>query len=212
MLKKWREILFNFIENNLICYFISLYWELVLLIYIFRIPWGVLVDFFNDIMKYFYSQQDMMVTSATVLIGIYFTMYTIFAVYNSSSVISKLYSESFQKLLKLLKYAMVSSILVLVFGFLSDWLCSVNEIFTYIINFFFSLYFIITSLICGIYIYMILKKDIDGLDGQRKLNKEKEVLQNDLKVFLEREQMKEDKRISDENKKKLAKNNLKMGN
>ncbi|MBK2004176.1 hypothetical protein JI641_14425 [Listeria ivanovii subsp. londoniensis] len=199
MSKKIKECMFNFVENKIIFGYFIIFWVIVIVFFLFQNPCKKAIDFFSSIMSYFYLQQDMMVTSATVLIGIYFTMYTIFAVYNSSSVISKLYTDSFQKLLKLLKHAMVSSILVLVFGFLTDWVFSLNEMFTYIINFFFNLYFIITSSICGAYIYLIFKKDINGLEAQRIENREKEILQNNLKVFLEREQRKEDKRLNDIN-------------
>ncbi|EKZ1455643.1 hypothetical protein Q9B83_000032 [Listeria monocytogenes] len=197
MYNKVKECISKFIENKIIYTYFILFWGIVILFYFCRNPFKKIIDFFSDVMSYFYLQQDMMVTSATVLIGIYFTMYTIFAVYNSSSVISKLYTDNFQKLLKLLKHAMVSSILVLIFGFLTDWMFSLDEMFTYIINFFFNVYFIITSSICGMYIYLIFKKDIQGLKDQREENMKKEALLNDLKVFLERDQKREDKRISD---------------
>ncbi|HAO5955122.1 TPA: hypothetical protein IP990_002656 [Listeria monocytogenes] len=146
-------------------------------------------------MKYFYSQKEIVITSATVLIGIYFTMYTIFAVYNSSSVIGKLYNTGFQALLKLLKHAMVSSVLVLLFGFLSDWLFGLAVNVTYLLNLFLNLYLLLTSIICGFYIYIIFKQDIEGLKEQKTANEEKEVILQNLKTFLEREQKKEDSRL-----------------
>ncbi|EAD7943662.1 hypothetical protein ACH16_14745, partial [Listeria monocytogenes] len=133
MYNKVKVCISKFIENKIIYTYFILFWGIVILFYFCRNPFKKIIDFFSDVMSYFYLQQDMMVTSATVLIGIYFTMYTIFAVYNSSSVISKLYTDNFQKLLKLLKHAMVSSILVLIFGFLTDWMFSLDEMFTYII-------------------------------------------------------------------------------
>ncbi|MBC1521416.1 hypothetical protein HB912_07130 [Listeria aquatica] len=191
--------IYNFIEKKLIFAFIGLYILVVIVFCLFFEQIKPASYIFYAIMKYFYLQKDSIITSATVLIGIYFTMYTIFAVYNSSSVIGKLYSTGFQVLLKLLKHAMVSAMLVLIFGFLSDWLFSLNEQVTYIVNLFLNLYFILTSIICGFYIYIIFKQDIAGLEKQKEANDKKEFLLQNLEVFLEREQRKEDKRLDDIN-------------
>lgn len=185
-----KEKWFNFIEKKAIYCFFGLF-ILFLIIYItFKFYFNVGYKYILCVLDYFYSQQDSIVTSATVLIGIYFTMYTIFAVYNSSSVIGKLYTIGFKTLLKLLKHAMLSSIMILVFGFLSDLIMSHSKDVSYVLNFFFSIYFILTSIICGFYIYIIFKKDIESLDKQREENIEKEVLYKNLKTFLDREQKK----------------------
>ncbi|EAF5461929.1 hypothetical protein CPC87_06930 [Listeria monocytogenes] len=185
----------NFIEKYLIYVFFFLYTVCTAIFCIFYKQLMPFSSSLYEVMKYFYSQKEIVITSATVLIGIYFTMYTIFAVYNSSSVIGKLYNTGFQALLKLLKHAMVSSVLVLLFGFLSDWLFGLAVNVTYLLNLFLNLYLLLTSIICGFYIYIIFKQDIAGLKEQRTANEEKEVLLQNLRTFLEREQKKEDNRL-----------------
>lgn len=185
-----KERWFNFIEKKAVYCFFGLFVLFLIIYIIFKFYYNVGYNSILSVLEYFYSQQDNTVTSATVLIGIYFTMYTIFAVYNSSSVIGKLYTIGFQTLLKLLKHAMLSSVMILIFGFLSDLIMSHSEGISYILNFFFSLYFILTSIICGFYIYVIFKKDIESLDEQREENMEKEVVYKNLKTFLDREQKK----------------------
>ncbi|MBC1824213.1 hypothetical protein [Listeria seeligeri] len=185
----------NFIEKYLLYVFFLLYTVCTVIFCIFYEQLMPISSSLYEVMKYFYSQKEIVITSATVLIGIYFTMYTIFAVYNSSSVIGKLYNTGFQALLKLLKHAMVSSVLVLLFGFLSDWLFVLTVNITYLLNLFLNLYLLLTSIICGFYIYIIFKQDIAGLKEQKTANEEKEVVLQNLRTFLEREQKKEDNRL-----------------
>lgn len=196
------EIIIQFVETKLVVACLILYWFIVIVLCIFSDHLYGLNNFLIGITKYFYEQQDSMVTSATVLIGIYFTMYTIFAVYNSSSVIGKLYTNNFKRLLRLLKHALISSILVLIFGFMTAWLKNESLMITYLLNFFFNVYFIVTSIICGFYIYFIFKRDIEGLDKQKEENDKKEILLENLENFLDRAQKAEERRIDEENKKK----------
>ncbi|MBC1247334.1 hypothetical protein [Listeria booriae] len=85
---------------------------------------------------------------------------------------------------------------------MTAWLKNESLMITYLLNFFFNVYFIVTSIICGFYIYFIFKRDIEGLDKQKEENDKKEILLENLENFLDRAQKAEERRIDEENKKK----------
>lgn len=156
----------------------------------------------NDLGKYLMTEDSSIVTVATVFIGIYFSIYTMFTSIQTDSVMSNLGRENFQKLLNILGIGFLSSFAYTLFSiFFITAYESIPEISVFIVLLLLII-FMISAFQFGVIIYIILKKDIsvtiEELDERRKRELKQLELVEKLDSFLKKEDERENLKRANE--------------
>ena len=158
------------------------------------------VEQYNDILvnligKHLATENNSIITVATVFIGIYFTMYTIFTTIDKNSVLAALDKGQFKKLLKILGIGFFSSSIYVIFGIISSWLFDKYPGITSIILIFTVVAFFSSTLVLGVLLYYIIKMDIFSIIETVRQDKIEEQKINQtlkrLSDFLDKEEKKE---------------------
>lgn len=185
------KIIEDIILPLIVLVYIIFYWGS----YFFKEEYIFLSKFFsvlvNDLGKHLMIEDNSIVTVATVFIGIYFSIYTMFTSIQTDSVMSNLGRKNFQKLLNILGIGFLSSFAYTLFSiFFVKAYGSKPEISVFIVQLL-LIVFMVSAFQFGVIIYIILKKDIsttiEELDIRRKKElKQLEILEK-LDSFLNKE-------------------------
>ncbi|UDM73272.1 hypothetical protein [Vagococcus fluvialis] len=138
-----------------------------------------------------YIDNTNLVTISTVLIGIYFSLYTYILSVDSNSFISEVNKKEFKRLIRMINRGFISSLLIVLLSFVN------NELFTllsywYILILFLLFIVVIGSLLeIGLFYTMIFKKDLDAryeqFDKSRIEDENNRRVNEKLMDFLERQ-------------------------
>lgn len=150
--------------------------------------------FINQIGKYLATENNSIITVATVFIGIYFTMYTIFTTIDKNSVLAALDKRQFSKLLEILGVGFFSSSFYVILGILSSWLYGLYPECTSIILILTVVSFFSSAFVLGVLLYFIIKMDIFSIIETVRQDKiEEQNMTQTLKrlsLFLDKEEKK----------------------
>ncbi|MEC6748593.1 hypothetical protein VXN63_08535 [Marinilactibacillus sp. XAAS-LB27] len=198
--------LIRFFEQNFLIIIFCVSFFLLLVLYLLQLFTSMNV--FNDFVIGFESiaiiENGNLVTISTVIIGIYFSLYTYILSVDSDSFISNLKNyKEFSSLISMVNRGFVSSFSLVLLSFLNDWLYGIMN------NFYLVLIGILIIIIFGsllqisIYYWLIFKYDFKKKYNQIKQQNVSEyeeiILKSDLKNFLEKEKLKEQQDKYNEN-------------
>ncbi|MDM5333398.1 hypothetical protein QUF56_09185 [Ureibacillus composti] len=149
------------------------------------------VDKFKNLLT---SEDGTLISIASIFIGIYFTVFTLFSNIKVDSTFSILEQENFEKLLKYIRNAFIGAFIYLVFALFTS-VDPKNPDFTLLVlTLILLLYMLLSALRFGIVIYIIFNTDIkkyyELIELEKVKQKERDQLFIRLKNFLDSEEKK----------------------
>lgn len=171
MNSKKNNVIFLFIERKSIIYVEVLYCILVL-IFLINSDSSLRKSFVSWYDKFLAVYNSELVTIATVLIGIHFTVYTLLMSASSSSTYSKLSANNKKTLLKILNHSFVFSFLYVIYSLTHKSFSNLFPLGSTLIILGILIIMLYSSFIFGITIYRIIKNDILN---EIKINDDKDI-------------------------------------
>ena len=184
-------------NNSIIKFVINHFWLMIIFIniiiitltYVLQGTAGLqaLVAWFKSVS---FEQNSNFVTISTVLIGIYFSLYTYILSADASSFFSRLTVKEFKKLILMITIGFCSSMLIVILSFLNDILYKYMDLM-YIGVLYLLFVLIFGSLIqISVYYSLIFKYDLNSryetFNQERIESEENRVIKEKLKEFLEK--------------------------
>jgi hypothetical protein len=139
----------------------------------------------NFLAYFLENKESTFINISAIFIGMYFALFTIFGSVKRDSIISTLPDKDLTKLIRFLRNALIGSFIYLfltlffVKNYESTWQYFNIVLFTSLI------YMLLSALRFGVYIYFIVKDDIDRVADDHKELAEKEDRQQEIMVKLE---------------------------
>lgn len=141
------------------------------------------------IINFFTNNNSILITIGSILIGIYFTVFSILGSLNINSTFAMISRENFLKLIKFILHSFISSVFFIIFMLIIYALpTSILAYYLIVLLFPLLIYIFCSSIRLGIYLFLIYRQEIDTL--HKKLEEEElkhdeldDVVQR-LKVFL----------------------------
>ncbi len=199
MKKTKKRIIFRFFEDYIL-YFSIIFLLVTIIVGEVLAMWtqygGIKNFLVYEMGSYLATEDNSLITVATVFIGIYFTIYTMLTAIQSESVLANLKKEDFKKVLAILSVGFCSSFFYTLYSiFFKISYATHKEITSYLILFL-ALIFFISALQFGVLIALILRRDIYGaiesIEERRRQENDRDQLYKKLESFLDREQIKVD--------------------
>ncbi|MEG0078818.1 MULTISPECIES: hypothetical protein [Enterococcus] len=213
MKKTKKRVIFRFFEDYLL-YFSIVFFVVTITAGEVLAMWaqcsGIKNFLVYEMGSYLATEDNSLVTVATVFIGIYFTIYTMLTAIQSESVLANLKKADFKKILSILSVGFCSSFFYTLYSiFFKVSYNAQKEITSYLILLL-ALIFFISALQFGVLIALILRRDIYGaiesIEERRRQESERDQLYKKLESFLDKEQVKVDIEQAEQMAKHLMKN------
>lgn len=188
----------SFLEQHFLRIIFCFVFFLLLLLYLLELYTST--NYFNDLVNGFKSiaiiDNGNLVTISTVIIGIYFSLYTYILSADSNSFIANLKNyKEFSLLISMVNRGFVSSFLLVLLSFLNEWLYGKFE----------TIYLLLIGILCivifgsllqiAIYYLLIFRYDFrkkyEQTEQQKKSEYEDSKLKAELKEFLKQESLRE---------------------
>lgn len=160
--------------------------------------------YIQTIIEFFNHNNSILITIASILVGIFFTVFSILGSLNINSTFAMISRDNFLKLIKFVLYAFMASI-IFVFLMLIVYALPESLLVYYLIILIMPLliYIFCSSFRLGIFLFLLYKKEIDSLHNKLMKEEQKEdeledVIQR-LNTFLnDYEEEKEKKYLKEE--------------
>ncbi|MCW6666961.1 hypothetical protein NHG34_05290 [Aerococcaceae bacterium NML190938] len=186
-MKMWQKVNY-FIEKQLMKFSLLAYVGFFIIVKMWNSKFyiNVIID---GVGRYITTENNSIITVATVFVGVYFTIYTIFTAISTESILVMLEEDNFKSLVKILKLGFYSSMVYIIFSMVSDLAYKCNKEVTTFAVLLILIVFGCSTIILSLALVRIFDYDINKVIKQMREEKARKITEestdNLLREFLE---------------------------
>lgn len=183
----WQKVNY-FIEKQLMKFSLLAYVGFFIIVKMWNSKFyiNVIID---GVGRYITTENNSIITVATVFVGVYFTIYTIFTAISTESILVMLEEDNFKSLVKILKLGFYSSMVYIIFSMVSDLAYKCNKEVTTFAVLLILIVFGCSTIILSLALVRIFDYDINKVIKQMREEKARKITEestdNLLREFLE---------------------------